>query len=86
MSSNMSIYCINHNNILFNIFHFFNFADGIGAFGIIGPNELITKEDTVELICAASIYNYTEELTWTKLGNETETPVIETGSYFKLKN
>ncbi|EFN61650.1 Vascular endothelial growth factor receptor 1 [Camponotus floridanus] len=52
--------------------------DGIGAFGIIGPKELVTKDDTVELICAASVYNYTDDLTWTKLENETETPVIET--------
>ncbi|XP_025269674.1 vascular endothelial growth factor receptor 1 isoform X3 [Camponotus floridanus] len=53
-------------------------SDGIGAFGIIGPKELVTKDDTVELICAASVYNYTDDLTWTKLENETETPVIET--------
>ncbi|XP_050465212.1 vascular endothelial growth factor receptor 1 isoform X2 [Cataglyphis hispanica] len=54
-------------------------SDGVGAFGIIGPKELITKGDNVELICAASIYNYTDELTWTRLENQThETPIIET--------
>lgn len=76
----MCQYIINHH---INIFRFLNFADGVGAFGIIGPKEKVTKGDNVELICAASVYNYTNELTWTKLENETETPVIETGNYSK---
>ncbi|XP_072744995.1 vascular endothelial growth factor receptor 1 isoform X2 [Anoplolepis gracilipes] len=53
-------------------------SDGVGAFGIIGPKELVTKGDNIELICAASVYNYTDELTWTKFENQTETPILET--------
>ncbi|XP_029159072.1 vascular endothelial growth factor receptor kdr-like isoform X2 [Nylanderia fulva] len=53
-------------------------SDGVGAFGIIGPKEEVTEGDNVELICAASVYNYTDEFAWTKLDNKTETSVNET--------
>ncbi|KYN07332.1 Vascular endothelial growth factor receptor 1 [Cyphomyrmex costatus] len=54
-------------------------SDGLGAFGIIGPKEPVAKGDDVELVCAASIYNYTNELTWTVLINQTtEEPLVET--------
>jgi len=64
--------------------------DGLGAFGIIRPKEPVTKGDDIELVCAASIYNYTNELTWSILSlehivNQTEEPLVETGIYFKRK-
>lgn len=59
------------------IFYFLNFADGVGAFGIIEPKELVTIGDDVEFTCAASIYNYTDNLTWT---DQTEVPLIKTGN------
>ncbi|XP_071570035.1 vascular endothelial growth factor receptor 1 isoform X1 [Temnothorax nylanderi] len=52
-------------------------SDGVGAFGIIRPNESVTIGDDVELTCAASIYNYTNEFTWTTLVNQTERPLAE---------
>ncbi|KYM91172.1 Vascular endothelial growth factor receptor 1 [Atta colombica] len=55
-----------------------NVIDGLGAFGIIGPKEPVTKGDDIELICAASVYNYTNEFTWTILVNETEELLMET--------
>jgi len=59
--------------------------DGLGAFGIIEPKEPVAKGDDIELVCAASIYNYTNELTWSILINQTEEPLVETGIYFKRK-
>ncbi|XP_018340861.1 PREDICTED: vascular endothelial growth factor receptor 1 isoform X1 [Trachymyrmex septentrionalis] len=53
-------------------------SDGLGAFGIIGPKEPVTKGDDIELICAASVYNYTDAFTWTVLVNETEELLMET--------
>ncbi|XP_020278228.1 vascular endothelial growth factor receptor 1 isoform X2 [Pseudomyrmex gracilis] len=49
-------------------------SDGLGAFGIIGPN-MVTGGDDVELICAASVYNYTENLSWQ---DRTEAAIEET--------
>jgi len=57
--------------------YFFNFSDGVGAFGIIEPKEYVTKGDTVELTCAASIYNYTSELKWV---NESYVPLERIGN------
>ncbi|XP_011698334.1 PREDICTED: vascular endothelial growth factor receptor 1 isoform X2 [Wasmannia auropunctata] len=53
-------------------------SDGLGAFGIIGPKEPVAKGDDVELVCAASVYNYTNELTWIISANEIEKPINET--------
>ncbi|XP_014471193.1 PREDICTED: vascular endothelial growth factor receptor 1 [Dinoponera quadriceps] len=50
-------------------------SDGIGAFAIIPPEEPVTKGDNVELICAVSVYNYTEEISWT---NQKDEPIEET--------
>lgn len=62
-------------------FYFSNLADGVGPFGIIEPKDLITEGDTVELTCAASIYNYTNELTWV---NRSDVPIEKTGN--RLRN
>lgn len=59
--------------------------DGLGAFGIMGPEDFVTKGDDIELTCAASIYNYTNDFTWSILVNQTEQPLVETGNYFKWK-
>ncbi|XP_011871094.1 PREDICTED: vascular endothelial growth factor receptor 1 isoform X2 [Vollenhovia emeryi] len=53
-------------------------SDGVGAFGIIGPKEPVTKGDDIELTCAASVYNYTNEFRWSILINQTEEPLVET--------
>ncbi|XP_012522394.1 vascular endothelial growth factor receptor 1 isoform X2 [Monomorium pharaonis] len=53
-------------------------SDGVGAFGIIAPKEPVTKGDDIELICAASVYNYTNDFTWTIFVNQTEKPLVET--------
>ncbi|XP_039309901.1 vascular endothelial growth factor receptor 1 isoform X2 [Solenopsis invicta] len=53
-------------------------SDGLGAFGIIGPKDPVTKGDDVELICAASVYNYTNQFTWAVFANRTEEPIVET--------
>ncbi|XP_067203643.1 vascular endothelial growth factor receptor 1-like isoform X3 [Linepithema humile] len=50
-------------------------SDGVGAFGIIKPKEPMTAGDNIELTCAASIYNYTHDLTWT---NQTQAPFVKT--------
>lgn len=52
-------------------------SDGIGAFGIIAPEEPITEGDNVELICAASVYNYTDKLTWK---NQNDESIEESGN------
>jgi len=57
--------------------YFLNFVDGVGAFGIIEPKEDVTEGDTIELTCAASIYNYTKELNW---ANEIYIPLEKTGN------
>lgn len=43
------------------------------------------KGDDVELICAASVYNYTDKFTWATLINQTEKLLVQTGNYFKQK-
>ncbi|XP_032668208.1 LOW QUALITY PROTEIN: vascular endothelial growth factor receptor kdr-like [Odontomachus brunneus] len=50
-------------------------SDGTGAFGIIAPEQPITSGDDVELTCAASVYNYTDMLTWK---NQKDEPIKET--------
>ncbi|XP_011151926.1 vascular endothelial growth factor receptor kdr-like isoform X1 [Harpegnathos saltator] len=45
-------------------------SDGDGAFSIIKPKQKVAKGDSVELTCAASVYNYTSELTWTNENDE----------------
>nr|XP_012229232.1 PREDICTED: vascular endothelial growth factor receptor kdr-like isoform X1 [Linepithema humile] len=52
-------------------------SDGVGAFGIIEPKELVSVGDDVEFTCAASIYNYTDDLTWTN-NSSLQTPIVET--------
>ncbi|XP_043489619.1 vascular endothelial growth factor receptor 1 isoform X2 [Polistes fuscatus] len=39
-------------------------ADGIKDFGIIEPKGEIIESDDIEVICAASIYNYTNNILW----------------------
>ncbi|KAK2588224.1 hypothetical protein KPH14_004258 [Odynerus spinipes] len=39
-------------------------SDGVGAFGIIEPKGKVAEGDNIEIICAASVYNYTNSLTW----------------------
>ncbi|XP_017797835.1 PREDICTED: vascular endothelial growth factor receptor 1 [Habropoda laboriosa] len=39
-------------------------SDGKGGFGIIEPTQPLTEGDDLELICAASIYNYTNNFQW----------------------
>ncbi|XP_034181640.2 PDGF- and VEGF-receptor related isoform X1 [Osmia lignaria lignaria] len=45
-------------------------SDGRGGFGIIEPKELVTVGDDLELICAASVYNYSDNFDW-RYGNDT---------------
>ncbi|XP_076244476.1 PDGF- and VEGF-receptor related isoform X2 [Calliopsis andreniformis] len=49
-------------------------SDGNGGFGIIEPKEPTTEGDNVELICAASVYNFTDRFVWL---NEDDTPILE---------
>ncbi|CAK9796532.1 Vascular endothelial growth factor receptor 1 [Anthophora plagiata] len=49
-------------------------SDVENGFGIIEPTEPVTEGDNFELICAASIYNYTNKFEW-KYANDT--PVEE---------
>ncbi|XP_012148216.1 PDGF- and VEGF-receptor related isoform X2 [Megachile rotundata] len=44
-------------------------SDGRGGFGIVEPTELVTEGDNLELICAASIYNYSDTFDW-RYGND----------------
>nr|XP_033203848.1 vascular endothelial growth factor receptor 1 isoform X1 [Bombus vancouverensis nearcticus] len=39
-------------------------SDGRGGFGIINPTDPVVEGDDLELICAASIYNYTDNFEW----------------------
>ncbi|KZC13755.1 Vascular endothelial growth factor receptor 1, partial [Dufourea novaeangliae] len=41
-------------------------SDGNDIFGIIAPKEPVIEGDDFELICAASVYNYLNILTWEK--------------------
>ncbi|KZC11067.1 Vascular endothelial growth factor receptor 3, partial [Dufourea novaeangliae] len=50
-------------------------SDGNGGFGIIEPKESVTEGDDLELICAASVYNYSNIFEWS---NEDNTPILET--------
>lgn len=36
----------------------------MGGFGIINPTDPVVEGDDLELICAASIYNYTDNFEW----------------------
>lgn len=60
-----------------------NFADGVGAFAIMAPEEPVTIGDNVELICAASIYNYTDEITWEKNVGGKDERIEDMGNYLK---
>ncbi|RLU26184.1 hypothetical protein DMN91_002350 [Ooceraea biroi] len=53
-------------------------SDGVGAFGIFEPKEPVTEGDTIEMTCAASIYNYTDEITWVNYGNKSYIPIERT--------
>ncbi|XP_012285918.1 vascular endothelial growth factor receptor 1 isoform X2 [Orussus abietinus] len=50
-------------------------SDGNGGFGILEPKGKIVEGDDVSLICAASIYNYTNFINWL---DEEEQPIQET--------
>nr|XP_050846243.1 vascular endothelial growth factor receptor 1 isoform X2 [Vespula vulgaris] len=39
-------------------------SDGNGGFSIMDPKEPVVEGDDIEIICAASIYNYTENIQW----------------------
>ncbi|KAI4489805.1 hypothetical protein M0804_003987 [Polistes exclamans] len=39
-------------------------SDGVKEFGIIEPKGPIVESDDIEVICAASIYNYTNNILW----------------------
>nr|XP_033321453.1 vascular endothelial growth factor receptor 1-like [Megalopta genalis] len=48
-------------------------SDGAGEFGIVPPMDPVVEGDDLELICAASIYNYTDSIYWS---SETG-PIVE---------
>lgn len=52
------------------------------GFGIIEPSKNIAVGDNVDLICGASIYNYTEAVEWT-LDEENEEFLSNTRMYLK---
>lgn len=66
--------------IFFFVFSYVFSLDVVDAFGIIAPEEPITKGDNVELICAASIYNYTDQLIWK---NQIGQIINDTRNYFE---
>ena len=49
-------------------------SDGKGGFGLIEPKGLVTEGDNIELICAASVYNYSSIFKWR---NVEDTPILE---------
>lgn len=53
-------------------------TDGRGGFGIIEPKEPVTVGDDLELICAASVYNYSDNFDW-RYGNDTR--IVENSKY-----
>ncbi|XP_066591720.1 vascular endothelial growth factor receptor 1 isoform X2 [Prorops nasuta] len=56
-------------------------SDGVGGFGILEPKGFVTEGDDLQIICAASIYNYTNDVEWRnpedKLLNDTERLVVK---------
>ncbi|KAI4497781.1 hypothetical protein M0802_007107 [Mischocyttarus mexicanus] len=48
-------------------------SDGVDEFGIIEPGQVI-EGDNIEIICAASIYNYTNKIVWQENNSE---PILE---------
>lgn len=46
------------------LYRFFKTIDGRGGFGIIELKDPVVEGDDLELICAASIYNYTSNFEW----------------------
>ncbi|KAL0113762.1 hypothetical protein PUN28_012704 [Cardiocondyla obscurior] len=61
-------------------------SDGLGLFGIIGPENPVTEGDDIELTCAASVYNYTNDFTWTVLINQIEVPLNESERFNFVKH
>ncbi|KAL2716305.1 vascular endothelial growth factor receptor 1 isoform X1, partial [Vespula squamosa] len=49
-------------------------SDGNGGFSIIEPKEPIVEGDDIEIICAASIYNYTKNIQWQ---DNNDKPILE---------
>ena len=47
------------------MFGIFFSTDGNSGFGVLEPEIEITEGDDIEIICTASIYNYTNNLKWT---------------------
>ncbi|XP_046814947.1 vascular endothelial growth factor receptor 1 isoform X1 [Vespa crabro] len=49
-------------------------SDGNGGFSIMEPKEPIVEGDDIEIICAASIYNYTKNIQWLDYNDK---PILE---------
>lgn len=63
------------------LYRFFKNIDGRGGFGIIELKDSVVEGDDLELICAASIYNYTSNFEW-KYANGAL--IVQNGKYFLL--
>lgn len=63
------------------MYQFLKNIDGRGGFGIIELKDSVVEGDDLELICAASIYNYTSNFEW-KYANGTF--IVQNGKYLLL--
>lgn len=63
--------------------HFENITDGNGGFGIIEPKQPVSEGDDFELICAASIYNYTNIFEWSY---KNSSQILENSNYLPNAN
>ncbi|XP_017764514.1 PREDICTED: vascular endothelial growth factor receptor 1 isoform X2 [Eufriesea mexicana] len=62
-------------------------SDGVGGFGIIEPKDPVAEGDDIDLICAASIYNYTNKFEWkyTNSTNNTNGTPIEQNNRLSIE-
>lgn len=65
----------------------FNNTDGVGGFGIIEPKDPVAEGDDIDLICAASVYNYTNNFEWkytNSTNNTNGTPIKQNSKYLRF--